>query len=107
MKHGPIALIDESMPTVVVAPRDGVFDKMLSQVEQVKARNGLVLAVAQEGDELMAQKADCVLPIPPAGELLTPILAVLPLQIFAYEMAVRRGADVDQPRNLAKSVTVE
>jgi glucosamine--fructose-6-phosphate aminotransferase (isomerizing) len=95
------------MPTVVVAPRDAIYDKMLSQVEQVKARNGLVLAVAQEGDEVMAQKADYILPIPAASELLTPILAVLPLQIFAYEMAVRRGADVDQPRNLAKSVTVE
>ena len=107
MKHGPIALIDPSMPTVVVAPRDSVYDKMISQVEQVKARSGLVLAVAQVGDEVMAQKADFVLPIPQASELLTPILAVLPLQVFAYEMAVRRGADVDQPRNLAKSVTVE
>ncbi len=107
MKHGPIALIDPSMPTVVVAPRDSVYDKMISQVEQVKARSGLVLAVAHVGDEVMAQKADFVLPIPQASELLTPILAVLPLQVFAYEMAVRRGADVDQPRNLAKSVTVE
>jgi glucosamine--fructose-6-phosphate aminotransferase (isomerizing) len=107
MKHGPIALIDATMPTVVVAPRDSVSDKMISQVEQVKARSGLVLAVAQTGDEVMAHKADYVLPIPPASELLTPILAVLPLQVFAYEMAVRRGADVDQPRNLAKSVTVE
>jgi glucosamine--fructose-6-phosphate aminotransferase (isomerizing) len=107
MKHGPIALIDATMPTVVVAPRDSVYDKMISQVEQVKARSGLVLAVAQTGDEVMAHKADYVLPIPPASELLTPILAVLPLQVFAYEMAVRRGADVDQPRNLAKSVTVE
>lgn len=107
MKHGPIALIDASMPTVILAPRDSVYDKMISQVEQVKARSGLVLAVAHADDLVMAQKADYVLPIPHAGELLTPILAVLPLQIFAYEMAVRRGADVDQPRNLAKSVTVE
>jgi len=107
MKHGPIALIDAAMPTVVIASRDSVYDKMISQVEQVKARGGLVLAVAHEGDAVMAQKADYVLPIPPASELLTPILAVLPLQVFAYEMAVRRGADVDQPRNLAKSVTVE
>jgi glucosamine--fructose-6-phosphate aminotransferase (isomerizing) len=107
MKHGPIALIDPSMPTVVVAPRNSVYDKMISQVEQVKARSGLVLAVAQVGDEVMAAKADYLLPIPQASELLTPILAVLPLQVFAYEMAVRRGADVDQPRNLAKSVTVE
>jgi glucosamine--fructose-6-phosphate aminotransferase (isomerizing) len=107
MKHGPIALIDTNMPTVVVAPRDGVYDKMISQVEQVKARSGLVLAVAHADDEVIHAKADHVLPIPRCNELLTPILAVMPLQIFAYEMAVRRGADVDQPRNLAKSVTVE
>ncbi len=107
MKHGPIALVDATMPTVVVAPRDGVYDKMLSQVEQVKARSGPVLAVAHAGDDIMRAKADFVLPIPATDELLTPILAVMPLQIFAYEMAVRRGADVDQPRNLAKSVTVE
>ncbi len=107
MKHGPIALIDEQMPTVVVAPRDQVYDKMISQVEQVKARGGIVLAVANENDLAIAQKADYVMPIPEVDELLAPIIAVIPLQIFAYEMAVRRGADVDQPRNLAKSVTVE
>jgi glucosamine--fructose-6-phosphate aminotransferase (isomerizing) len=107
MKHGPIALIDESMPTVAIAPQDSVYDKMISQIEQVKARSGLVLAVATEGDRYVRDKADYVLPIPPTHELLAPILAVIPLQIFAYEMAVRRGADVDQPRNLAKSVTVE
>lgn len=107
MKHGPIALVDATMPTVVVAPRDGVYDKMISQVEQVKARSGPVLAVAHAGDDAIRAKVDHVLPIPATDELLTPILAVMPLQIFAYEMAVRRGADVDQPRNLAKSVTVE
>ncbi|NJN81465.1 MAG: glutamine--fructose-6-phosphate transaminase (isomerizing), partial [Caldilineaceae bacterium] len=107
MKHGPIALIDENMPTVVVAPRDSVYDKMVSQVEQVKARRGVVLAVAHEDDRDIRAKADYVLPIPHIHELLTPVLAVIPLQLFAYEMAVRRGADVDQPRNLAKSVTVE
>ena len=107
MKHGPIALIDESMPTVVVAPRDGVYDKMISQIEQVKARNGLVLAVGNRDDEYLKANADFVMPIPATHELLAPILAVIPLQIFAYEMAVWRGADVDQPRNLAKSVTVE
>jgi glucosamine--fructose-6-phosphate aminotransferase (isomerizing) len=80
---------------------------MISQIEQVKARSGLVLAVAHEDDEVIRAKADYVLPIPHCPELLTPILAVMPLQVFAYEMAVRRGADVDQPRNLAKSVTVE
>ncbi len=107
MKHGPIALIDEQMPTVVVAPRDRVYDKMISQIEQVKARGGIVLAVANEDDLTIRQKADYVMPIPPVDELIAPIIAVIPLQIFAYEMAVRRGADVDQPRNLAKSVTVE
>jgi len=107
MKHGPIALIDATMPTVVVAPRDHVYDKMISQVEQVKARSGPVLAVAHADDAVIRAKVDAVMPIPVADELLTPILAVMPLQIFAYEMAVRRGADVDQPRNLAKSVTVE
>jgi glucosamine--fructose-6-phosphate aminotransferase (isomerizing) len=107
MKHGPIALIDERMPTVVIAPRDSIYDKMVSQVEQVKARRGLVLAVAHADDDYIRGKADIIMPIPKIHELLTPILAVMPLQILAYEMAVRRGADVDQPRNLAKSVTVE
>ena len=107
MKHGPIALIDERMPTVVVAPRDRVYEKMISQVEQVKARNGLVLAVAHSGDKYIQSKADYVMPIPPTHPLLVPVLAVLPLQLLAYEIAVRRGVDVDQPRNLAKSVTVE
>ena len=107
MKHGPIALIDEKMPTLVVTPKDSVYDKMISQIEQVKARNGLVLAIAHRDDEYIQSKADVVLPIPGTHELLTPILAVLPTQILAYEIAVRRGCDVDQPRNLAKSVTVE
>jgi len=107
MKHGPIALIDAQMPTVVIAPHDGVYDKMISQVEQVKARNGKVLAVGHADDAMLAERADHVLPIPHAHALIQPILAVLPLQIFAYEMALRRGCDVDQPRNLAKSVTVE
>ena len=107
MKHGPIALIDEEWPTVVVAPQDRVYDKMVSQVEQIKARRGKVLAVASEGDAYLAGAADYVLPIPAANEFILPILAVLPLQLFAYEIARRKGLDVDQPRNLAKSVTVE
>jgi len=107
MKHGPIALIDEQMPTVVIAPQDNVYDKMISQIEQVKARRGLVLAVANEDDTEIHAKADGVLPIPAVDALFSPILAVMPLQILAYEIACRRGADVDQPRNLAKSVTVE
>jgi len=107
MKHGPIALIDERMPVVTIAVQDPVYDKMISQIEQVKARNGIVIAVATEGDEFIKTKADYVLYVPPAPPLLTPILSVLPLQLLAYSMAVWRGCDVDQPRNLAKSVTVE
>ncbi|MCU0507729.1 MAG: glutamine--fructose-6-phosphate transaminase (isomerizing) [Anaerolineae bacterium] len=107
MKHGPIALIDENMPVVVVAPQDRVYDKMISQVEQVRARGGIVIAVADEDDDFIATKAQHVIRIPKASELLSPVLTVVPLQLLAYYVAVRRGADVDQPRNLAKSVTVE
>ena len=107
MKHGPIALIDERMPVVTIAVQDNVYDKMISQIEQVKARDGIVIALANEGDKVMREKADYVLTIPPTHPLITPILAVLPLQLLAYHLAVRRGCDVDQPRNLAKSVTVE
>ncbi len=107
MKHGPIALIDERMPVVAIAMRDNVFDKMISQIEQVKARGGIVIAVAVEQDDFVRSRADHVLPVPAAPPLLTPVLTVLPLQLFAYHMAVQLGTDVDQPRNLAKSVTVE
>ncbi len=107
MKHGPIALIDEVMPVVTVAPRDNVYDKMISQMEQVKARNGTVIGLLQEGDEVARSKADYVLEVPAAPQFLSPVLNIIPLQWLAYAMAVRRGADVDQPRNLAKSVTVE
>ena len=107
MKHGPIALIDEEMPTVVVAPKDSVYEKMISQIEQVKARNGLVIAVAYDDDSYIQSKADQVLVIPHTHEMIAPILAVIPLQLLAYEIACCRGEDVDQPRNLAKSVTVE
>ena len=107
MKHGPIALIDERMPVVAIAVRDSVYEKMLSQIEQVKARGGIVIALATEGDEAIADKADHVIYVPPTLPLLSPVVNVVPLQLFAYFMAVRRGADVDTPRNLAKSVTVE
>ena len=107
MKHGPIVLIDRDMPVVVIAVQDSVYDKMISQIEQVKARSGIVIAVATEGDEHIRSKADHVIYVPKAPPFLTPVLAVLPLQRLAYEIAVWRGADVDQPRNLAKSVTVE
>jgi len=107
MKHGPIALIDENMPVVAIAVQDAVYEKMISQIEQVKAREGRVIAVATEGDEYIRSKADHVIYVPKTIPLLTPVLTVLPLQLLAYYMAIRRGADVDQPRNLAKSVTVE
>lgn len=107
MKHGPIALIDESMPVLAIATRDSVYDKMLSQIEQAKARGGLVIAIATEGDTLVSEKADRVIYVPETPELLSPLVNVVPLQLLAYYVAVRRGADVDQPRNLAKSVTVE
>ncbi|NLH08124.1 MAG: glutamine--fructose-6-phosphate transaminase (isomerizing) [Chloroflexi bacterium] len=107
MKHGPIALIDENMPVLAIATRDHVYDKMLSQIEQAKARGGVVIALATEGDELIHDKADYVITVPETPELLSPVINVLPLQLLAYHIAVRRGADVDQPRNLAKSVTVE
>jgi len=107
MKHGPIALIDEHMPVLAIALKDALYDKMVSQIEQAKARGGIVIALATAGDTFIASKADHVLYVPPTPPLLSPAIAVIPLQLLAYHIAVRRGADVDQPRNLAKSVTVE
>jgi glucosamine--fructose-6-phosphate aminotransferase (isomerizing) len=107
MKHGPIALITDGLPVVAVAPRDGSYERMLGNVEEVRAREGLVIAVVQTGDRAVASKATHVLEIPPCADLLAPLLTVIPLQLLAYHIAVRRGCDVDQPRNLAKSVTVE
>jgi len=107
MKHGPIALIDESMPVVVIAPRDGVYDKIKSNIEEVKARGGNVIAVITEGDTELLHHANHVIQIPRTHDALTPILASVPLQLLAYHIAVLRGCNVDQPRNLAKSVTVE
>ena len=107
MKHGPIALIDEGLPVVCIAPRDAIYEKMISNIEQVRARHGQVIAVGSEGDEQLAAKADHVIPVPATLPLLQPILSVIPLQLLAYYVALRRGCDVDQPRNLAKSVTVE
>ena len=107
MKHGPIALIDEDLPVVCIAPRDAIYEKMISNIEQVRARRGQVIAIGTTGDTLLATKADHVIEVPATLPLLQPILTVIPLQIFAYDMALRRGCDVDQPRNLAKSVTVE
>jgi glucosamine--fructose-6-phosphate aminotransferase (isomerizing) len=107
MKHGPIALIDERMPVVALAPRDPSYDRMVANVEEVRARNGRVIAVCHGGDAGMAARAEHVVAVPPAADLLSPLLTVIPLQLLAYHIAVLRGCDVDQPRNLAKSVTVE
>ncbi len=107
MKHGPIALIDEDLPVVCVAVRDAIYEKMLSNIEQVKARGGHVIAIVTEGDTVVKAKADYVIEVPETLPLLAPILTSIPMQLIAYHFAVRRGADVDQPRNLAKSVTVE
>jgi glucosamine--fructose-6-phosphate aminotransferase (isomerizing) len=111
MKHGPIALIDEKMPVVAIAPNDHVFEKMIGNVQEAKARGGSVIAITTEGDPRMAAvldtEHDVVLPMPATTALLTPVVMTIPLQLLAYHIAVRRGCDVDQPRNLAKSVTVE
>ncbi len=107
MKHGPIALIDENMPVVFIAPRDAVHSKIVSNIEEVKARGGKVLAICSEDDSEIERLADATFTIPQTLDLLTPILAIVPLQLLSYYVAVRRGCNVDQPRNLAKSVTVE
>jgi glucosamine--fructose-6-phosphate aminotransferase (isomerizing) len=114
MKHGPNALIDENLPVVVIATRDvrdpesmQRYEKTMSNLKEVKARSGVVIALATEGDEEMKEAADHVLYVPAAPDELSPILEIVPLQLLAYHIAVRRGCDVDQPRNLAKSVTVE
>lgn len=107
MKHGPIALIDENMPIVIIAPKKGHYDKIVSNVQEIKARKGKVIAVVNKGDVQVAEMADYVIEIPETSECFSPIVASVPLQLLAYYIAVYRGANVDQPRNLAKSVTVE
>jgi glucosamine--fructose-6-phosphate aminotransferase (isomerizing) len=107
MKHGPIALIDENMPVVVIAPNKGAYEKILSNVQEVKARGGRIIAIVTEGDTEVSKLADHTIEIPEVEEELTPIMSVIPLQLLAYHIAIMRGCDVDQPRNLAKSVTVE
>jgi len=107
MKHGPIALIADGLPVVAIAPRDASYERMLGNIEEVRAREGQVIAIVHQGDKLIASKAQHVIEVPPAAELLAPLITVIPLQLLAYHVSVRRGCDVDQPRNLAKSVTVE
>jgi len=107
MKHGPIALIDENMSVVFIATKDSTYEKISSNIEEVRARSGRIIAIATEGDERIKKQADHVIYVPPTLEFLTPILTIIPLQLLAYDIAILRGCDVDQPRNLAKSVTVE
>jgi glucosamine--fructose-6-phosphate aminotransferase (isomerizing) len=107
MKHGPIALIDENMPVVFIAPNVGIYDKVVSNIQEVKARNGKVIAIVTKGDKTVRAIADYVIEIPETEEMLVPILASIPLQKLAYYIAILRDCNVDQPRNLAKSVTVE
>jgi len=107
MKHGPIALVDENFPTIALCPSDSVYEKVFSNIQEIKARNGRVIAIATEGNEDIKQVVDDVIYIPKTLEMLTPILSVIPLQLLAYHMGVAKGCDVDKPRNLAKSVTVE
>ena len=107
MKHGPIALIDKNMPVVCIATRDSVYEKVIANIEEVQARGGQVIAIATEGDAAIADRATRVFCVPEVPPALTPLLTVIPLQLLAYHIAVMRGCDVDKPRNLAKSVTVE
>jgi glucosamine--fructose-6-phosphate aminotransferase (isomerizing) len=107
MKHGPIALVDEHTPSVFIVPRGNVFEKVMSNLQEVKARRGPVIAIVDHRDDRIEQLADDIIEIPVAEDFLQPILAAIPLQLLAYHIAVLRGCDVDKPRNLAKSVTVE
>ena len=107
MKHGPIALIDDKMPVIVIATHNGIYEKIKSNIREVKARKGIVIAIVSENDKDIKKMADYSIEIPPCNEIFVPLLATIPLQLFAYYIAVKRGCDVDKPRNLAKSVTVE
>ena len=107
MKHGPIALLEDGFPVIALNPRDSSYDRMMGNLEEVRAREGRVISIGHEGDRELRAKSDIMLTVPPAGDLLTPMLLSIPMQLLAYHMAVRLGRDVDQPRNLAKSVTVE
>jgi glucosamine--fructose-6-phosphate aminotransferase (isomerizing) len=107
MKHGPIALIDEEMPTVVVAPHYSIYNKIVSNIEEIKARKGKIIAIVNKGDTEIKKIADYCIEVPVTEECLSPLLTVVPLQLLSYYIAIAKGRNVDQPRNLAKSVTVE
>jgi glucosamine--fructose-6-phosphate aminotransferase (isomerizing) len=107
MKHGPIALIDENMPVVVIAPKNGQYEKIVSNIQEVRARSGRVIAIVSEGDHEIAAMSEHTIQVPDTVEAFTPLLTTIPLQLLSYHIAIMRGCNVDQPRNLAKSVTVE
>ena len=107
MKHGPIALINQEMPVVVIAPQCGTYEKVVSNIQEIKARKGRIISIVTEGDTAVRDMSDYTIAIPETEECLVPLLAAIPLQLLAYHIAVVKGCDVDQPRNLAKSVTVE
>ena len=107
MKHGPIALIDENMPVIVIATKDDKYDKIINNIQEIKARKGKVIAIVTQGDEIITKMADHILEVPETLTAFSGLLAVIPLQLLSYHIAVLRGCNVDQPRNLAKSVTVE
>ncbi|MCA8997808.1 MAG: SIS domain-containing protein, partial [Planctomycetaceae bacterium] len=107
MKHGPIALVDENTPSVFIVPRCGIYPKVISNLEEVKARGGPVIAIACEGDDRVAELADDVIYVPEVSECMQPLVTSIPLQLLSYHVALARGCNVDRPRNLAKSVTVE
>ena len=107
MKHGPIALIDENMPVILIATNKSAYEKIISNVQEVKARGGKVIAIVEDGDKTISELADYSIHIPETDDIFSPLLSVIPLQLLSYHIAVMRGCDVDQPRNLAKSVTVE
>ena len=107
MKHGPIALIDSELPVICIAPQSKTYEKMISNIEEIRARQGRIITIGTEGDRTLKDLASSFFPVPKTSEILSPILTVIPLQLFAYHVAAMNGKDVDQPRNLAKSVTVE
>ena len=107
LKHGPLALIDENFPTIAICPSDSVYEKMISNIQEIRSRRGKIIALATKGDEKIKELTHEVIYIPEIDEFFSPLVVALPLQLLAYYIAVKRGCDVDQPRNLAKSVTVE
>jgi glucosamine--fructose-6-phosphate aminotransferase (isomerizing) len=107
MKHGPIALVDDKLPVVFVATKDSYYEKIISNVQEIKARKGRVVAVASEGDKVITEFSEDVMFVPDTDEVIAPLLSVVPLQLLSYYVGVAKGLDVDKPRNLAKSVTVE